>query len=118
MVCDTPALLTSMERSSRAHTLATASTPESVPRSATRGQTALVGRSNHQGENMESDGLALPERYTFRGHSIAWGSIGEGPPAVLIHGWPFSTLVWRRIAPILAQDRKIFYFDLLGFGAS
>jgi pimeloyl-ACP methyl ester carboxylesterase len=67
---------------------------------------------------MESDGLALPERYTFRGHSIAWGSIGEGPPAVLIHGWPFSSLVWRRIAPILAQDRKIFYFDLLGFGAS
>jgi pimeloyl-ACP methyl ester carboxylesterase len=67
---------------------------------------------------MSSDGLQLPERYAFRGHSIAWGSIGDGPPAVLIHGWPFSSIVWRRIAPVLAQDRRVFYFDLLGFGAS
>lgn len=62
--------------------------------------------------------LQLPYRFDFRGHSVAWGSIGEGPPAVLIHGWPFSSLVWRRIAPALAHERTVIYFDLLGFGAS
>jgi pimeloyl-ACP methyl ester carboxylesterase len=67
---------------------------------------------------MPENGWQLTNRYIFRGHSIAWGSMGEGPSAVLIHGWPFSSLVWRRIAPILAQERKVFYFDLLSFGAS
>lgn len=67
---------------------------------------------------MQPTDWQLPHRFDFRGHAVAWGSIGSGPPAVMIHGWPFSSLVWRRIAPALAQDRTIFYFDLLGFGGS
>jgi pimeloyl-ACP methyl ester carboxylesterase len=37
---------------------------------------------------------------------------------VLIHGTPFSSVVWRRIAPHLAVHRRVFYFDLLGYGGS
>src|SRR5690348_4071559 len=62
--------------------------------------------------------LTLDRRYSFRGQSVAWGSIGEGPPLVLVHGTPFSSQVWRRIAPLLARRWRVLYFDLLGYGQS
>ncbi|CAN7723705.1 alpha/beta hydrolase [Variovorax paradoxus] len=67
---------------------------------------------------MSSNELNLPERFDFQGHAVAWGSIGEGPPAVLLHGTPFSSAEWRRIAPCLARERRVFYFDMLGYGLS
>lgn len=60
----------------------------------------------------------LPERFSFEGQAIAWGVIGEGPPAVVVHGSPFSSREWRRIAPWLARHRRVFYYDLLGYGQS
>ena len=62
--------------------------------------------------------LPLPHRFTFRGQRVAWGRSGNGPPAVLIHGFPWSSQVWRRIAPILAEHRTVYVFDLLGCGSS
>ncbi|TGT87327.1 MULTISPECIES: alpha/beta hydrolase [unclassified Mesorhizobium] len=59
-----------------------------------------------------------PERFVFQGHSIAWGVMGEGPPAVVLHGTPFSSVEWRRIAPWLAKQRRVHYFDMLGYGWS
>jgi pimeloyl-ACP methyl ester carboxylesterase len=67
---------------------------------------------------MSSNAWSLPERFDFQGHAIAWGSIGDGPPAVLLHGTPFSSVAWRRIAPWLARERRVFYFDMLGYGLS
>lgn len=37
---------------------------------------------------------------------------------VLVHGTPFSSQVWRRIAPLLASNYCVYYFDLLGYGQS
>jgi len=62
--------------------------------------------------------LDLPHRFTYRGQSIAWGRMGAGAPLVLVHGTPFSSQVWRRIAPHLARRWQVHYFDLLGYGAS
>lgn len=63
---------------------------------------------------------ALPLAHTFKfdGQSVRYGVIGEGAPLVLVHGTPFSSQVWRRIAPIAARLRQVFYFDLLGYGLS
>ncbi|AEH90810.1 alpha/beta hydrolase fold protein [Mesorhizobium opportunistum WSM2075] len=61
---------------------------------------------------------SLVDRFSFDGHSIAWGAIGEGPPAVVIHGSPFSSYEWRRIASWLGRHRRVFYYDLLGYGQS
>nr|WP_292325911.1 alpha/beta fold hydrolase [Mesorhizobium sp.] len=36
----------------------------------------------------------------------------------MIHGTPFSSQVWRRIAPLLASRRSVYFFDLLGYGRS
>jgi pimeloyl-ACP methyl ester carboxylesterase len=62
--------------------------------------------------------IDLAQRFDFDGAAVAWTSFGEGPPMVLIHGTPFSAQVWRRIAPHLARVRRVFLFDLLGYGQS
>ncbi|WP_371226487.1 alpha/beta fold hydrolase [Roseovarius sp. 2305UL8-3] len=60
----------------------------------------------------------MDRTFIHEGRSVRWGKIGEGPPLVLIHGTPFSSQVWRRIAPLLARQWTVYYFDLLGYGAS
>jgi pimeloyl-ACP methyl ester carboxylesterase len=62
--------------------------------------------------------LALDQRHRFDGQDVAWGKTGVGPALVLIHGTPFSSQVWRRIAPLLARRWSVYYFDLLGYGLS
>jgi pimeloyl-ACP methyl ester carboxylesterase len=62
--------------------------------------------------------LALDHVFDFEGQAVRHGSTGDGPPLVMVHGTPFSSQVWRRIAPIAARIRRVYYFDLLGYGAS
>jgi pimeloyl-ACP methyl ester carboxylesterase len=62
--------------------------------------------------------LPLAHTFEFDRQSVRYGVIGEGAPLVLVHGTPFSSQVWRRIAPIAARIRQVFYFDLLGSGLS
>jgi pimeloyl-ACP methyl ester carboxylesterase len=62
--------------------------------------------------------LELANRFVHEGNSVAWGVMGSGPPLVLVHGTPFSSQVWRRIAPLLARRWTVFYFDLIGYGKS
>lgn len=63
---------------------------------------------------------SLPETFLFEGQAVRFGSLGRAdrPPLVLVHGTPFSSVVWRRIAPYLAERRQVFYYDLLGYGRS
>jgi pimeloyl-ACP methyl ester carboxylesterase len=63
---------------------------------------------------------SLPETFTFDGDAVRYGILGtnDKPPLVLVHGTPFSSIVWRRIAPHLTKHRQVFYFDLLGYGRS
>jgi len=59
-----------------------------------------------------------PESFDFDGHTIRWGSLGEGVPLVLMHGTPFWSYEWSRLAPLLATERKVYFFDMLGYGNS
>lgn len=59
-----------------------------------------------------------PDIFNFRNQQVRFGVIGKGSPVVLLHGTPFSSVVWRRIAPWLAEHYRVFYFDLLGYGCS
>jgi pimeloyl-ACP methyl ester carboxylesterase len=43
---------------------------------------------------------------------------GDGPPLVLLHGWPQHWWCWRRLIPELARDRRVLAPDLRGFGWS
>lgn len=60
----------------------------------------------------------LPETFDFQGRTVRWGRIGAGPPLVLMHGTPFSSFEWHRVAPHLAHTRAVFYYDMPGYGAS
>lgn len=62
--------------------------------------------------------LPLPHTFDFDGRSVRYGVMGDGDPLVFVHGTPFSSQVWRRIAPIMSRFRRVYYFDLLGYGLS
>lgn len=43
---------------------------------------------------------------------------GSGPAVVLLHGFPQHSLVWRRVAPVLAEQFTVIVPDQRGMGAS
>ena len=43
---------------------------------------------------------------------------GNGPPLLLLHGYPQSHLIWHRVAPELAKQYTVVTTDLRGYGAS
>lgn len=43
---------------------------------------------------------------------------GEGPPVVLLHGFPQTHLMWRHVAPVLAREHTVVCLDLRGYGDS
>lgn len=43
---------------------------------------------------------------------------GNGPPLLLLHGYPQSQLMWHRIAPALAEEFTVVCADLRGYGDS
>lgn len=43
---------------------------------------------------------------------------GEGPPLLLIHGYPQTHVMWHRIAPQLAENFTVVMPDLRGYGDS
>jgi haloacetate dehalogenase len=43
---------------------------------------------------------------------------GEGPPLLLLHGYPQTHVMWRRVAPALAKRFSLVIPDLPGYGGS
>lgn len=43
---------------------------------------------------------------------------GSGPPLLLLHGFPQTHHMWRKVAPLLAQDFTVVMADLRGYGQS
>lgn len=50
--------------------------------------------------------------------TIAWDVLGAGRPVVLVHGTPSRSLLWREVAPRLAERFTVYVFDLIGYGDS
>ena len=43
---------------------------------------------------------------------------GDGPPLLLVHGWPESWYAWRLLMPALARDFEVIAVDQRGMGLS
>ena len=62
---------------------------------------------------------------TFSSHFIDTGDLrqhavigGEGPPLLLVHGWPENWYAWRRVMPALAREFEVIAVDQRGIGLS
>jgi pimeloyl-ACP methyl ester carboxylesterase len=41
---------------------------------------------------------------------------GDGPPLLLVHGWPENWYAWRMVMPVLARDFEVIAVDQRGIG--
>lgn len=80
-----------------------------------------------EGPGSVSGAPNLPEGFadTFTSHFVDAGELklhavigGEGPPLLLIHGWPETWYAWRMVMPKLAEDFEVIAVDQRGIGLS
>ena len=55
---------------------------------------------------------------TTNGTTINLVKAGNGPPLLLLHGYPQSHVMWHKVAPSLAEDFTVVAADLRGYGDS
>ena len=58
------------------------------------------------------------DRIEVDGLEIGYRELGDGPPVLLLHGWPTSSYLWRDVMPAIARANRVIAPDLPGFGAS
>lgn len=56
--------------------------------------------------------------FEWRGRRVQWTSFGEGEPVVFCHGTPWSSAVWRPLAEALANEYRVYLWDMPGYGQS
>jgi pimeloyl-ACP methyl ester carboxylesterase len=87
----------------------------------------MASASIPEGPGSVSAAPNLPEGFadTFTSNLVDTGKVrvhavvgGEGPPILLIHGWPGSWYYWRRVMPALARDFEVIAVDQRGIGLS
>jgi pimeloyl-ACP methyl ester carboxylesterase len=69
--------------------------------------------------------LADGFRDTFTSRRIDTGEVtlhavigGDGPPLLLVHGWPETWYAWRHVMPALAREFEVIAVDQRGIGLS
>ena len=60
----------------------------------------------------------MPRSSPVDGFSLSYDRTGEGPPVVLLHGWPGGRSDYREVVPLLADVADVVVPDLRGFGES
>jgi pimeloyl-ACP methyl ester carboxylesterase len=80
-----------------------------------------------EGPGSVSQAPNLPAGFTdtFAGRYVDIGELrlhavvgGDGPPLLLIHGWPQNWYAWRMLMPALARDFQVIAPDQRGIGLS
>jgi len=64
------------------------------------------------------DGVTSLSTVEAAGLRLAYREQGEGPPVLLLHGWPTSSYLWRNVMPPIAEANRVIALDLPGFGGS
>jgi len=60
----------------------------------------------------------IHDRFSHQGIDIQYVIKGDGPPLLLLHGYPQSHVMWHKIAPTLAESFRVVASDLRGYGDS
>ena len=87
----------------------------------------MTSPSMPEGPGSVSGAPNLPAGFTdtFTSRYIDTGDLlmhavtgGDGPPLLLVHGWPQTWYAWRMLMPTLAQDFSVIAVDQRGIGLS
>ena len=87
----------------------------------------MTSPSTPEGPGSVSGAPDLPEGFTgtFTSRYIDTGELrqhavigGNGPPLLLVHGWPQSWYAWRLLMPGLARHFQVIAVDQRGIGLS
>jgi len=69
--------------------------------------------------------VSLPRQDSFEtsqvevsGNTIFVRRYGKGPPILMVHGFPRTSLMWRFLAPKLADNHTVICIDLRAYGGS
>jgi haloacetate dehalogenase len=57
-------------------------------------------------------------RMDVDGVTVNCAIAGSGSPVLMLHGYPENHLMWRHVAPAVAQDHTVVLADLRGYGDS
>ena len=88
---------------------------------------SIFHRSHPEGAGSVSGAPNLPDGFadTFTSRYIDPGEVrlhavigGDGPPLLLVHGWPETWYAWRHLMPALACDFEVIAVDQRGMGLS
>jgi pimeloyl-ACP methyl ester carboxylesterase len=89
--------------------------------------TASTDLPTAEGPGSVSEAPELPEGFTdtFTSRYVDTGDVrlhavigGDGPPVLLVHGWPETWYAWRLLMPALARDFQVVAPDQRGIGLS
>ncbi|MFF5209058.1 alpha/beta fold hydrolase [Streptosporangium sp. NPDC000396] len=84
--------------------------------------TASAGASSAPSEPTEGPALFAPGfrhgKVAVDGGTIHYVRGGSGPALVLLHGWPQTWQMWRKVMPDLAREHTVIAIDLPGLGGS
>ncbi len=76
-------------------------------------------------QNTEQAGANLADQVSFEtsqvevsGNTIFLRRYGKGPAILLVHGFPRTSLMWRLLAPKLAENHTVICVDLRAYGGS
>ena len=87
----------------------------------------MASPSTPEGPGSVSGAPNLPAGFTdtFTSRYIDTGALrlhavtgGDGPPLLLVHGWPQTWYAWRMLMPTLARDFRVIGVDQRGIGLS
>ena len=87
----------------------------------------MSSQSMPEGPGSVSGAPNLPDGFTdtFTSRYIDTGKLrqhvvigGDGPPLLLVHGWPQNWYAWRLVMPALARDFEVIAPDQRGIGLS
>ena len=63
-------------------------------------------------------GFTLFDAHLENGIVIRFARAGQGRPLLMVHGHPHNHVIWRKVAPRLAEHYTVILPDLRGYGDS
>ena len=73
--------------------------------------------SSNDGTPGNADGFSTAE-LDVSGNKVFYRRYGGGPAILMVHGFPRTSLMWRFLAPKLAEDHTVICVDLRAYGRS